>query len=181
MKKTRLKLSAPAIKTREEMDRLVGKISEYTIDRDLLKTTMDQRLQDVRDQYAEQLGEIESILDSKMALAQDWAEANPSEFGNKKSIEFLHGTIGWRTGTPKLKTLSGWTWDRVKEAIKGIPKFAVNYLRQIEEINKEALLADREIIEPEILRVMGVKVVQDESFFCDPKREKKSQELKEVS
>lgn len=173
--KTRLKLSAPAIQTREEMERLVGEICALTLERRGIHTEMDERITLIRTEYEGRLAQIELEFERQIALARDWAEANPSEFGKFKSLDLVHGTVGWRTGTPKLKTLTGWTWDRVLEALKNIPKFAARYIRRKEEVNKDALIADREALQPEDLRAIGVKVVQDETFFIEPKIEEAPQ------
>lgn len=170
-KPTRQKLSTPAIQTRAEMEGLVGDICAATIKQDSLLAAMDDELQIVRARYEASLAEVSKSLDAGLALAQDWAEAHPSEFGKQKSIEMLHGVVGWRTGTPKAKTLAGWTWDRVLSVIVSIPKFAKRYARISEEVNKEALIADRELLAPEELREIGVRIVQDETFFVQPKRE----------
>lgn len=169
MKTKRIKLTHPAIKTREQMDNLVGEITSITLDERSIKTEMDDRIMNIRAEYEGRLIEIQLQYDQKMALARDWAEANPSEFGKLKSIEFTHGLLGWRTGTPKLKNLTGWTLDRVLEAIKAIPKFAKRFVRLAETVNKEAILADREILSPDELRSIGVRIIQEETFFVDPK------------
>jgi len=170
MSSKRLKLSSPAIQTREEMEALIGKICEQTILQDALLAAMDGELKKVRENYEDELCTTQKSLDGNLALAQDWAEAHPSEFGNRKSIEMLHGLVGWRTGMPKLRTLSGWNWDRVLEAIKGIPKFAKRFVRISEEVNKEAIISDWVILSGEA-REFGVRVVQDETFYVEPKRE----------
>lgn len=52
-----------------------------------------------------------------------------------------HGVIGFRTGTPKLKTLKGFTWASALQLVK---EFLPGYVRQTEEIAKDKLLADRD-------------------------------------
>jgi phage host-nuclease inhibitor protein Gam len=101
-----------------------------------------------------------------MEHARVWAEANPREFGEGRSIQTVHGALGWRLGGPSLRTLTGWTWDRVKETLKAAN--AAGYLRVKEEVNKQNLLADRDAIGAEKLREIGVRVVQEESFFVEP-------------
>jgi phage host-nuclease inhibitor protein Gam len=165
----RIKQVGPAIKTREEMEGLVGRIAALTIERDELKAQMDGYILEVRERYDNQLGGIGKKLDELMALAQDWAEGNPEAFGAAKSIDMTHGTVGFRTGMPKLKTVAGYTWDLVKERILHL---SAPYTRTEVSVNKEQLLADRETLGESGLRRLGVKVVQDESFFVDPKREK---------
>jgi phage host-nuclease inhibitor protein Gam len=114
-----------------------------------------------------ELAEIDQRIKEKSTTVQSWAEANPSEFGALKSLDVTHAVIGWRTGQPTLKTLAGWTWDRVLEKLNLVA--ASTYIRLKEEVNKAAILADRESLGAEKLRGMGMRVVQDESFFIEPK------------
>ena len=94
-----------------------------------------------------------------------------------------HGVIGFRTGTPKLKTLKGFTWASALELVK---RFLPGYIRQTEEIAKDKLLADRydEVDFPHsdgsgfvamplttAMGECGIQVVQDETFFVEPKSE----------
>ena len=96
-----------------------------------------------------------------------------------------HGTIGFRTGTPKLKTLKGFTWASALQLAKKFLPF--NYIRQTEDIAKDRLLADRDLEEiavydtptgdtrtvtmREAMSVCGIQVVQDEAFYVEPKKE----------
>lgn len=169
----RIKQVGPAIKTREEMEGVVGQICELTTRRDALTVQMDEYIQEVRARYEADLSGIAKRLDELMALAREWAEANPQWFSPAKSIEMTHGTVGFRTGMPTVKTLAGWTWAKVLDAIK-----AMNFtylIRFKEEVNKDAILAAVAKLkagtdDPQLKR-LGIKIVQDESFFVEPKRE----------
>ena len=93
-----------------------------------------------------------------------------------------HGTIGFRTGTPKLKTLKGFTWASALELVKRI---LPGYIREGEPtIAKDKLLADREADEvfinvgdgdtvsmAEAMKGCGLQVVQEETFYVEPKSE----------
>ncbi len=166
MSKSRIKAPASAVRTREEMESLVGEITALKTREQKLTAEMNKRINDIRVDYDAALSGIAEEIDGKMALARDWAEAHPSEFGSGKSIDMTHGQVGWRTGNPTLKTLAGWTWDRVLERLRA--GHWVKYLRIKQEPNKEALLADREAV---ALHEVGCRVVQDEKFFVDPKIE----------
>jgi phage host-nuclease inhibitor protein Gam len=160
-----------AIQTREDMERLVGEISALTIKKDTMKVQMDGYIQEVRERYEADLGGIDSALDEKMKLAKTWAQEHPEEFGKAKSLEMTHGIVGFRTGTPKLKTLKGWNWDRVLSSLK---ELNLGYLiRKKEDVNKEAILAEatKPRTSKEMIAAFGVEVVQDETFFVEPKRE----------
>lgn len=163
----RLKITTAAPKTREEMEVLVGDIAALKIKERRLHAEMDLALKQVRDQFSERLANTTEALAGKLPRALAWAEAHPDDFGQAKSIEMLHGIIGWRTNTPSLKTLAGWTWDRVLEKIRA--GSWVPYLRVKEEVNKQALIADRDILGPDVLKTLGVKVVQEDEFFVEPK------------
>ena len=90
-------------------------------------------------------------------------------FTKRKSLETTHGTIGFRTSTPKLKTLKGFTWASVLNLLK---EFLPDYVRTAEEPAKDKLLADREDEEVSALfPKVGIAVVQDETFFVEPKKE----------
>jgi phage host-nuclease inhibitor protein Gam len=173
MKKNRIKFkqTATALKSREEVETILGDIARVTLQRNQAQIQMDERITSIREQYEQIMAGANLCLEEKTELVRAWAEANPSEFKGK-SADFVHATIGWRIGQPTLKTLAGWTWDRVLEKLKSLPNLGrsgTDYVRTKEEVNKQAIIGDRDGIGPDLLRLMGVKVVQDESFFVDPK------------
>ena len=126
----------------------------------------------------------EKYADKAFDTLQAFATENQAElFAKKKSLDMAHGTIGFRTGTPKLKTLKGFTWASALNLIKN---FLPSYIRQTEEIAKDKLLADREMVvmlgsgDPnnrgyrplrEQMVECGIQIVQEEAFYVEPKRE----------
>lgn len=140
----------------------------------------------IREKYADKLATLGDERDKAFDVLQSFATENQAElFTKKKSLDMAHGTIGFRTGTPKLKTLKGFTWaSALQLAKKFLP---MTYIRQTEEIAKDRLLADRELEEvvvydtptgdprsvamKEAMAVVGIQVVQDETFYVEPKKE----------
>ena len=140
----------------------------------------------IREKYADKLATLTSEKDKAFDTLQAFATENQAElFSKKKSLDMAHGTIGFRTGTPKLKTLKGFTWaSALQLAKKFLPS---NYIRQTEDIAKDRLLADRDLEEiavydtptgdlrmvtmREAMSVCGIQVVQDEAFYVEPKKE----------
>lgn len=124
----------------------------------------------IREKYQQQLTTLDAERTQAFDTLQSYATENQAElFAKKKSLDMAHGTIGFRTGTPKLKTLRGFTWASALQLVK---EFLPDYLRLTEEIAKDKLLADRdsEEMQPQMAKC-GIQVVQDETFFVDPKKE----------
>lgn len=154
-------------------------MSEYAIaDARLAELTaqMDQRITEIREEYADDLAALGSTRKEKFMGIQLFAEKNPGIFGKRKSFSMAHGVIGFRTGTPKLKTLRGFTWPAVTVLLK---QFLPGYVRTVDEPAKDKLLADRD--NPEVAKYfdrdgVGVQVVQDETFFIELKKEEATAE-----
>lgn len=124
----------------------------------------------VREKHQDKLSQLQTTMDGAFETLQAFATENQAElFTKKKSLEMVHGTIGFRTGTPKLKTLKGFTWASALQLVK---EFLPGHIRATEEIAKDKLLADREdeTVSANLARC-GILVAQDETFFVEPKKE----------
>lgn len=154
---------------RTQVEALVGEIALLTIQRDQNMAKMDEELQEVRKQYGESIATVSARIDAGVADLRAWADAHPEEFIGRKSIEMVHGTVGFRTGMPALKTVRGVTWDKVLEKLNAMGLVA--YVRAKYEADKEKLLADREEAVGQLFGQIGVLVKQEETFFVEPKRE----------
>lgn len=131
---------------------------------------MDQEMTRIREKYADQLARLNEVKDEKFDVLQSYAMENREVlFGKKKSVESAHGVFGFRTGTPKLKSLKGFTWAAVTNLVK---ELLPAYIRTTEELAKDKLLADRDNEDvSSYFPKIGVQVVQDEVFFVEPKKE----------
>ncbi len=151
-----------------------------------INAEIDLQCAKIREKHADRLTALTAERDQAFDTLQSYATENQAElFVKKKSLEMAHGTIGFRTGTPKLKTLKGFTWaSALQLAKKFLP---MTYIRQTEDIAKDKLLADRDMDEVEVydtptgdprevtmreaMAVCGIQVVQDETFYVEPKKE----------
>lgn len=124
----------------------------------------------IREKYADKLATLTEEKDKAFDTLQAFATENQAElFSKKKSLDMAHGTIGFRTGTPKLKTLKGFTWASALQLVK---EFLPEYVRQTWDIAKDKLLADRDTEAMlENMAKCGIQVVQDEAFYVEPKKE----------
>ena len=141
-------------------------------DAEYQKITAEIELQCARIREKKQ-NEVSALLaqrDEAFTTLQAYAIENQAElFSKKKSLEMVHGTIGFRTGTPKLKTLKGFTWA---SALNLVREFLPTHIRTSEEIAKDKLLADRDAEGMlDKMAQCGITVTQDESFYVEPKKE----------
>jgi len=153
----------------EQMESAFG---EYAIaDAKLAKieATINVQMTQIREKYADEIARQNEVKERSFDVLQAFALANKDLFAKKKSMESVHGTIGFRTGTPKLKTLKGFTWGAVTNLLK---EFLPGHVRTIEEPAKDKLLADRDVEDvASLFGKVGIAVVQDEAFFVEPKKE----------
>ena len=168
MAKKRIRKVLPEIGSREEMERVIGQIAELKNRQTQVQTEIDRKILRLREAREGELTELAEQLDEKTEMALRWSTANEAEFGKRKSLVMTHGTVGFRTGNPKLKPISKFTWTKVLETIQRSATFAASYIRSKAEVDREKLLADRDDLGADGLRVLGLKVVQEESFFVEP-------------
>ena len=155
-------------------------------DAQIQKINADIELQcaKIREKYADKLSVLTCEKEQAFDTLQSFATENQAElFTKKKSLDMVHGVIGFRTGTPKLKTVKGFTWASALQLVK---RFLPDYIRQTKDIAKDKLLADRDgniamevsdspsLVEVPIRQAMaecGIQIVQDETFYVEPKKE----------
>jgi phage host-nuclease inhibitor protein Gam len=169
MAKTRQTKTIVSNITRDQAEDAFAQYAKADARAQQLTAKMDVSITKIREQYAAELAELAKVKDEAFEQMQVYASDNRQDFGNKKSMEFAHGVLGFRTGTPALKTLKGFTWNSVTNLLK---EFLPSYVRIAEEPAKDRLLADREDPETaQLFKKVGIYVDQKETFFVEPKKE----------
>lgn len=174
MKKTRIKIQLPSLASRDDAE---AAMRDLAIDANIIRgltAERDDEVLAINRKYEAELAKAQRRIDALSDALRVWAETHPAEFPkDRKSIQFLSGLLGFRTGTPKLSLTSrAWSWEKVLEAIK---LRAFNFVRTKEEVDKEAILAfvnagpePAAELEQKILRPIGLKITQGESFYIEP-------------
>lgn len=170
MAKTREKKTVYTGVSQEEMEQAFAEYAKADARQQKIQAEMDVQMTRIREKWQEELSKLQETKDKSFDVMQAFAMENRAElFSKKKSMETVHGVIGFRLGTPKLKNLKGFTWASVTNLLK---EFLPTYVRVKEEPDKDKLLADRESEEVfPLFEKVGVAVVQDETFFVEPKKE----------
>lgn len=165
----------PRIKLTQQINRaraeeLAGEISTLILEKNSKKIEMDRLITEIRTPYESAFEDLDKAIDDKTALLETWAAANPDEFPrNRKSIDMVHAVVGYRTGMPKLKTLIKWTWTKVLDAI--LAAKLERYTSVKVAVDKDKIISEHNqlLITNETLKPLGLAVVQEESFFVEPK------------
>jgi phage host-nuclease inhibitor protein Gam len=165
MSKNRIKVKLQTISTRTEAEAVMNELALAENNRRKAIASRDEIILSITEDYTGKIELCEAAIKEKTAALCAWAEANPQLFEKKKSLALYAGTLGFRTGTPKLSLLSrAWNWKKVTDALMvHLP----NFIRSVPEADKESLLAQREELAP-VFPLVGVKVEQGESFFIEP-------------
>ena len=156
--------------TREQAEQAFADYAAADAKACAITAKMDTEMTKIRERYAAELAQLGDEKERNFEIIQTYATENKEElFSKRKSVESAHGVFGFRTGTPKLKNLKGFTWAAVTKLCE---EFLPDYIRTTCEVAKDKLLADRDKEDVAVLfPKIGVQVVQDESFYLEPKKE----------
>lgn len=154
--------------TREDIEAAVRELCIASVRLEVQQARMNLELAAVRERYEPELSALSATANEQTAIVRAWADAHPEEFASRKSIAMVLGTLGYRLGQPTLKPIRGVTWDKVLAILRhNLP----HYVRAKEEVDKEAILADREQLGDENLKTLGLRVDQAERFFVEPNKD----------
>ena len=155
--------------SREEAEAQFAQYSKADAEMEQIKANIEIQCTKYREKWQNRLGELEEQRTSAFDRLQEYARQNPDQFAKRKSLDLTHGTIGYRTGTPKLKTLKGFTWGACLQLVK---EFIPGFIRTTEDIDKAGIIASRQTegMDDDI-RHCGMQIVQDESFFVERHQE----------
>ena len=110
MTKTREKKTVYTGVKQDEMELAFADYARADARQQKINATMDIEMTRIREKYQDELAKLQETKDNAFDVLQAFAMENKGElFSKKKSMETVHGTLGFRIGTPKLKTLKGFT------------------------------------------------------------------------
>ncbi len=160
--------TAPAIKSREQLDAVVANIVTLQLEQIEVVRAQAEEIEAIREKYRATLTELDRLLQIEGAWVETWARQNPEAFSTERTLRCEQATIGFRTITPQVERASRkWSWT---EAAMKLAESAWGrrYLRiPAPEVNKEAILNDLANLSPEALREVGIKIVQGERFYLE--------------
>ena len=127
---------------------------------------MDAEVAKIKAKYAKEIEALEEKRSAEFNVVERYADQHRDIlFRLKRSHVTVHGTFGYRLGTPRLVlTQSQVKWD--KGVLEHMRTFAPQYVRTVEEVDKARLIADREKPEvQELMEAAHIRVEQSETFY----------------
>lgn len=140
--RTRVKADAIQIpRNQEEAELLLGQIGGVQRKLTENEVSMNSQLSAVKDRYKKRADELKGVIEGAFKRLHAWAEANKATLlpSNKKTAEMSTGRVSWRRTPPKV-TVKNTEKALAELKEKGLHRF----IRTVEELDKEAIIADRD-------------------------------------
>lgn len=160
-----------------ELEAVAGEVAEFVVAQATLTDELNAKIVKLRQEYEEKLMALANDIAEGTDRIHAYVEAHPGFIPpGKKSRELLHAVIGYRTGTPKVTALKGWT---LKTALEACLRYRPKWVRQTPSLDKEQIIADVPVGGE--VESVGLTVVQEETFFVAPKLEEAANASKEIA
>jgi phage host-nuclease inhibitor protein Gam len=148
--------------TREEVTDAIAEIGALQRDLQDLQVRMNDELSAVKLSYEREAEGPALRIDALKAGVQIWCDANRRELTHGDKTKTAHlgsGEVSWHLTPPRVTIRAA---DVVMEDLRrrGLTRF----IRTVDEINKEAILADKDAV----AGVKGITISQKEEFIIKP-------------
>lgn len=151
-------------KSKEEISEFIGKIGKHQRQLTQIETDLNDRIEKIKARAEEYISSHQKAIEELVAGIFIFAEKHRdklTEKGEKKTVHFPTGDILWRRMPFAVSVAS----RNVKKVIEMCKSFGrKRFIRVKEELDKEAMLREREVAE----RIWGVNITQKEQFVVKP-------------
>lgn len=166
MSKQKTKDLKTTLKTWEDVDDSLSIIADAQVSLNRTEAQMNAEILKIQKKYEPDMNHRSADILKEAHNIELFCNDHKEDFDEKRTRVLNYGKVMFRLGTPKLKTLKGFTWDAVKNLIKASRKMAADYLRTKVDIDKQALLKAE--LKPAQMQKIGIQIVQEESFAYEP-------------
>jgi phage host-nuclease inhibitor protein Gam len=162
-KKLKVQAGPPAPQNRDECAAAIADFGRMQRNRDRLMAEMNDKIAAITSDYQPQIDQHDASLELRLKSIQTYCEANRdalTEGGKVKFANLVTGTVEWRKATDSVKVTGV---DAVIQLLE--ERQLVRFIRTKKEINKEAILLDRDAAKA----VPGIQIlIGKEAFYCKP-------------
>ena len=138
-----------------------------TINLRMFEAEKAERIAEIDARYKDAIENNTRDIKGYTEQLEQFADANPELFKDRKSLEWTDGTIGYRLGQHTLTKARTVSWDEVLEAVSDV--LGDTFIRIKSELDKRAIIDQRDIIPQADLDACHIAVTQEENFFAEPK------------
>jgi phage host-nuclease inhibitor protein Gam len=179
------KIEKPQINNTEQFASTCADVLRIQNRLNQIKLHIEEKYREVVEEFDEEIGELDVKLKTLKGAAFEYAEENENElFPEKKTIEFPLATAKFHKGNFKVTFLRKLTAEDVIEGLKmhtvkvkkhdpetdttiNLTVNCNDYVRTVEEVNKEKIIQDRDLLSEIQWKVLGVKIGQDKSLTIE--------------
>ncbi|MCB1832073.1 MAG: host-nuclease inhibitor Gam family protein [Geminicoccaceae bacterium] len=159
-----VRTKAPTVwvpQTKDQTSAAIAELGELQRERQRIAADMGDEMAVVKERHERQAEPINARIAELTRGVQMWCEANREVLtrGKSKTASFATGEVSWRMTPPKVVVRGK---DAVMDLCRKLGKF--QFLRQKEELNKEAILAEPEAI----AGIKGLSISQTEEVIIKP-------------
>ncbi|ECM8329260.1 host-nuclease inhibitor protein Gam [Salmonella enterica subsp. enterica serovar Tennessee] len=159
-KVSRLKAAAASYtpQSKEQVSVDIKKIGDIQRELTRIEADANDQIAVIMNQNTPKIEALRAELDVLQKGVQTWCEANRSSItkGSSKTANLITGEVSWRT-KPDSVSIKG--AELVLEALKKLK--LDRFIRRKEEINKDAILADKKAVE----NIKGISIVSGKEVF----------------
>lgn len=162
------RIKAQSFQTPAEFFATVDAIAKGETEIRRITAKRDAKILEVLADYNPYIDTHAAEIKAKIALAEKYAEEHREELlpANAKSADTALATFGFRINPPSLRLLNKkCSWEGVVVCLKAMKLGKL--IRTVEEANKDAIHAAK--LPTETLTKIGLKIVQPEDFYIEPK------------
>ncbi|HFJ3367522.1 TPA: host-nuclease inhibitor Gam family protein [Salmonella enterica] len=159
-KVSRLKAAAASYtpQSKEQVSVDIKKIGDIQRELTRIEADANDQIAVIMNQNTPKIEALRAELDVLQKGVQTWCEANRNSItkGSSKTANLITGEVSWRT-KPDSVSIKG--VELVLEALKKLK--LDRFIRRKEEINKDAILADKKAVE----NIKGISIVSGKEVF----------------
>lgn len=157
--------SFPPLRSRDDVETELVLVAACYATRDRLKAEADERLRAVAAEGAAVTEPVNAEIEAREKRIEAWAFGHKAEFGEARSLDLVHGRIGWRAST-SIRFVA-----KVADILAELKRRAVEFRRRRfpnavavkESVSREAL----EQYPDETLVELGARRQRGDHFYIE--------------
>lgn len=171
------------VTSREGLEATVADIVSLKLDYAEKNVAMEKEIADVQKKHQDGMLAVARQIETKEAGVYIYCKQNRKElFSEKKSLDMLLAVVGFRTEPHSVEMAAKKDkWAAVAKRLEALDWGQAYLTTPAPEVNKRALLSDREKLTAEQLDAAGIKFDQDEIFYIEPKSEVAEKSVQEAA